>query len=84
MNGCSPMPRKILPRIAAVSAGEKPMTLRIRWDRDDETVVALSGLIEMFRVYEPLRHSRELFLQALPWRARNGCRLERRDRHGRA
>lgn len=60
------MPRKILPRIAAVSAGAKSMTLRIRWDRGDESVVDVSGLIETFRVYEPLRHSRELFRQARP------------------
>ena len=73
-----------MPRIAAVSAGAKSMTLRIRWDRGDESVVDVSGLIETFRVYEPLRHSRELFRQARLWRARNGCRLERRDRHGRA
>jgi Protein of unknown function (DUF2442) len=58
------MPRKILPRIAAVSAGAKPVTLRIRWDRGDESVVDVSGLIETFRVYAPLRHSRELFRQA--------------------
>jgi DNA-binding transcriptional regulator YiaG len=57
------MPRKILPRIAAVSAGEKPMTLRIRWDKGDESVVDVSGLIEAFRVYAPLRHSPELFRQ---------------------
>jgi DNA-binding transcriptional regulator YiaG len=57
------MPRKILPRIAAVSAGEKPMTLRIRWDKGDESVVDVSGLIEAFRVYAPLRHSPEFFRQ---------------------
>jgi Protein of unknown function (DUF2442) len=57
------MPRKILPRIAAVSAGEKPMTLRIRGDKGDESVVDVSGLIEAFRVYAPLRHSPELFRQ---------------------
>jgi len=57
------MPRKILPRIAAVSAGEKPMTLRIRWDKGDESVVDVSGLIETFRVYAPLRHSPEFFRQ---------------------
>jgi DNA-binding transcriptional regulator YiaG len=55
------MPRKILPRIAAVEAGEKPMSLRIRWDRGDESLVDVSGLIETFRIYAPLRHSPELF-----------------------
>lgn len=57
------MPRKILPRIAAVAADKKPMTLRIRWDKGDESRVDVSGLIETFRVYAPLRRSPELFRQ---------------------
>ena len=58
------MPRKTLPRIVAVAAGNKPMTLRIRWDKGDESLVDVSGMIETFRVYEPLRHSPKLFRQA--------------------
>ena len=59
------MPKKTLPRIVAVSADKKkPLTLRIRWDKPDESVVDVSGLIETFRVYEPLRRSPELFAQA--------------------
>jgi Protein of unknown function (DUF2442) len=59
------MPKKNLPRIVAVSADKKkPSTLRIRWDKADESVVDVSGLIETFRVYEPLRRSPELFAQA--------------------
>ena len=59
------MPKKILPRIVAVSADKKkPSTLRILWDKADESVVDVSGLIETFRVYEPLRRSPELFAQA--------------------
>jgi DNA-binding transcriptional regulator YiaG len=59
------MPKKTLPRIVAVSADKKkPLTLRIRWDKADESVVDVSGLIETFRVYEPLRRSPELFAQA--------------------
>ena len=54
------MPKKILPRIAAVSAEMKPMTLRIRWDKADESSVDVSGLVETFRVYESLR-SPEVF-----------------------
>src|ERR1700678_1614464 len=54
------MPKKISPRIVAVTAGEKPLTLRIRWDKGDESQVDVSGLIETFRVYEPLRRSPEL------------------------
>jgi len=58
------MPRKTLPRVVAVAAGNKPMTLRIRWDKGDESLVDVSGMIETFRVYEPLRHSPKLFRQA--------------------
>jgi len=57
------MPRKALPRIAAVSPGDEPMTLRIRWDNGDESLVDVSGMIESSRVYVPLRQSLELFRQ---------------------
>lgn len=55
------MPKKTLPRIVAVTAGRKSSTLRIQWDRADESRVGVSGLIESFRVCEPLRRSPELF-----------------------
>lgn len=55
------MPKKILPRIVAVAVDKKPLTLRIRWDKGDESRVDVSGLIAAFRVYEPLRRSRDLF-----------------------
>ncbi len=58
------MPKKTLPRIVGVSADKTPFTLRIRWDKGDEGIVDVSGLIETFRVYEPLRHSPQLFAQA--------------------
>jgi hypothetical protein len=59
------MPRKILPRIVAVTADAKPMTLRVRWDKaeDKESLVDVSGMIESFRVYAPLRRSAEMFRQ---------------------
>lgn len=57
------MPKRILPRITAVSAGEQPLTLRVRWDRGDESVIDVSGLIETFRIYAPLRQSPDLFLR---------------------
>jgi hypothetical protein len=57
------MPKKPLPRIVAVSAGERPHTLRIDWDRGGESLVDVSGLLEAFRVYAPLRQSAELFRQ---------------------
>jgi DNA-binding transcriptional regulator YiaG len=55
------MPKKSLPRIVAVTADKKPLTLRIQWDRSGESRVDVSSLIETFRVYEPLRRSPTLF-----------------------
>lgn len=57
------MLKKPLPRIVAVSVGERPHTLRVRWDRGSESLVDVSSLIETFRVYAPLRHSPGLFCQ---------------------
>ena len=55
------MPKKPLPRIAAVTTDKKPLTLRIRWDRGGISCVDVSGLVGTFRVYEPLRRSPKLF-----------------------
>ncbi len=55
------MPKKALPRIVTVTAGKKPLSLRIQWDRGDENCVDVSSLIETFCVYEPLRRSPDLF-----------------------
>jgi hypothetical protein len=55
------MPKKTLPRIVAVTADKKPLTLFIHWDKGKESRVDVSGLVETFRVYEPLRQSPELF-----------------------
>jgi DNA-binding XRE family transcriptional regulator len=57
------MPRKILPRIVAVVPGEQPMTLRVRWDNGEESLIDVSGMIQSFRAYAPLRQSPELFRQ---------------------
>jgi DNA-binding transcriptional regulator YiaG len=57
------MPRKVLPRIEAVSPGDKPLTLRVHWQKDGESVIDVSGMIESFKFYAPLRHSPELFRQ---------------------
>jgi len=57
------MPRKSLPRLVAVSPGERPFTLCLRWNNGAEGVVDVSGLIETFRLYAPLRHTPELFRQ---------------------
>ena len=57
------MPRKVLPRITAVTPDAAPMTLRVRWDKGDESLIDLSGMIASFRLYVPLRQSPELFRQ---------------------
>jgi len=57
------MPRKILPRIVAVAPGDEPMTLHVRWDKGEESLIDISGMIQSFRVYAPLRQSPELFRQ---------------------
>jgi hypothetical protein len=54
---------KTLPRIAAVAAGDKLLTLRVRWEKGEESLVDVSGVITTFRLYEPLRRSPELFRQ---------------------
>lgn len=55
------MPRKTLPRIVAVKPAERAWTLRVEWDRGEKSLVDISGPIEKFRVYVPLRRSPELF-----------------------
>jgi hypothetical protein len=57
------MPRKALPRIAAVAPGEKDLTLRILWNTGDQTLVDVSEMINSFRLYAPLRQNSELFRQ---------------------
>ena len=55
------MPKKTIPRLASVSPGKQPFSLRLRWSHGDESTVNVAGLIESFRVYAPLRQSAELF-----------------------
>ena len=57
------MPRKVLPRIRAATPDATSMTLRVRWDTGDENLIDVSGMIESFRPYAPLRQSPELFGQ---------------------
>ena len=52
-----------MPRLAAVTAGDRPLTLFLRWQDGSEGVVDVSGIIGTFRVYAPLRNSLELFQQ---------------------
>jgi hypothetical protein len=39
------------------------MTLRVRWDTGDENLIDVSGMVESFRLYAPLRQSPGLFRQ---------------------
>ena len=57
------MPKRTLPRIAAVAPGDAPLTLRIRWRDGGETAVDVSGPVGTFRVLAPLRRSTRLFRQ---------------------
>lgn len=57
------MPKKLLPRIVTVFVGDRPYTLCIAWVHGGESLVDVSGLIESFRAYKPLRQSAELFNQ---------------------
>ena len=52
-----------MPRLAAVTAGDRPLTLFLRWQDGSEGVVDVAGIIGTFRVYAPLRDSPELFQQ---------------------
>jgi DNA-binding XRE family transcriptional regulator len=57
------MPRKALPRIAAVAPGATDLTLRIQWNTGEETLVDVSGMINSFRFYASLRENPKLFRQ---------------------
>jgi DNA-binding transcriptional regulator YiaG len=56
------MPKRAIPRIEAVEAGEEPFTLRVRWAHGEENVIDVSGLIETYRMFTPLRSDRETFV----------------------
>lgn len=55
------MPKKVLPHIAAVGPGDKPLTLLVVWENGDTSQIDVSGMVESFKVYAPLRQSPELF-----------------------
>ena len=55
------MPRKALPRIVSAVPGPCIYTLHVRWNTGDETPVDVSGPINSFRVYAPLRTDPDLF-----------------------
>ncbi len=55
------MPKRLLPRIATVSPGKSPLTLRVTWDKGGQNLVDVSGMVGRFRLYAPLRRSAKLF-----------------------
>ncbi len=57
------MPKKTLPRVAAVDPGIQPLTLRIRWADGGDSQVDVSGVIGAFSVFSPLRSAPDLFAQ---------------------
>ena len=57
------MPKKILPRIRDVAAVAGRYVLQVRWANGEETRVDVSGIIENFRIYAPLRDDPKQFRQ---------------------
>ena len=57
------MPKRTLPRVAAVAPGPAPLTLHVHWQHGGESVVDVSGPVGTFRVYSPLRNDPALFAQ---------------------
>ncbi len=55
------MPKKTIPRIEAVEAGERPLTLHVRWTHGGENLIDVSGMIASFRIFTPLRADPERF-----------------------
>lgn len=49
------MPKKMLPRLSAVAAAERPYSLRLSWDNGQDAMVDVSSLIDNFKFYAPLR-----------------------------
>ena len=57
------MPKKVLPRILSVAPGEKALSLKLRWNTGDDSMVDVSGPVNSFRFYAPLRNNLGLFRQ---------------------
>jgi Protein of unknown function (DUF2442) len=55
------MPKKTIPRIETVEAGEPPFTLCVRWIGGGESVIDVSGMINAYRMFAPLRSNPEAF-----------------------
>jgi DNA-binding XRE family transcriptional regulator len=57
------MPRKTLPRIRAVEATDKPFTIQVHWVSGAENLIDLSGVINAYKLFAPLRTDPSLFHQ---------------------
>ncbi len=57
------MPKKPLPRIAAVVPGQTWLTLQVTWQAGGTSIVDVAGVIGTFRLYAPLRDDPALFGQ---------------------
>lgn len=57
------MPKKPLPRIAAVVPGRARLSLHVTWQTGGTSIVDMAGLIGTFRIYAPLRDDQVLFAQ---------------------
>lgn len=55
------MSKKTLPRIAAVERGPGALALVVHWTHGGESLVDVSGVIDTFRVYAPLRGAPDRF-----------------------
>lgn len=55
------MPKKTLPRVAAVEVGPRALTLRVKWTHGGESLIDMSGMIDAYRIFAPLRRDPELF-----------------------
>ena len=58
------MPKKILPRILSLTVSPQSYSLIVTWTTGERSTIDLSGPILTFKLYEPLRHSAELFASA--------------------
>jgi hypothetical protein len=57
------MPRKALPRIVSVAPAKQPFCLSIQWNTGEVSLVDVSGPVNSFRFYAPLRENRKIFRQ---------------------
>jgi DNA-binding XRE family transcriptional regulator len=55
------MPRKTPPLIKSVTSGDKPLSLKIVWQNGEQSTIDVSGQVNAYKVFGPLRNSTTLF-----------------------